>query len=134
MPPRQAHTTSEGDSYCVDWFGSGADLYFLSHMHTDHLVGIFKQNGSVTGEWETQTGAKIVCSEQTKDLLVARGLPGNRVVAKPMGEACFVPIGSGGPTFVLINANHCPGSVSFTLRGTHSSTSIRVISGLSLLS
>lgn len=116
----QVHATDAGNTYCVDWFsgGSGVGVYFLTHMHTDHLAGLFEpRTGCVKEEWGRRGGPKIVCSDQTQRLLLARGVPASRVYALPLQQACSVAAGSaGGPTVTLIDACHCPGSVMFHIQ------------------
>jgi DNA cross-link repair 1B protein len=111
------YATDAGGGYCVDWFagGEGVSLYLLTHMHTDHLSGLFEARGRVHSKWARRTGPKIVCSAQTKALLVARGVPGCRVCELPLNQPCAVNVGGGssGPTVTLFDANHCPGSVMF---------------------
>jgi hypothetical protein len=115
------HETDEGGSYCVDWFGGGTDgvgLVLLTHMHADHVSGLFDAAGAPARAWARRAGPRIVCSEQTKVLLVARGVPSCRVEALPLLEPCAVLVAGAagsrsGPTVTLIDANHCPGSVMF---------------------
>ena len=101
----------------MDWFagGDGVALYLLTHMHTDHLSGLFEARGRVHSTWARRTGPRIVCSAQTKALLVARGVPGCRICELPLNQSCAVNVGGGssGPTVTLFDANHCPGSVMF---------------------
>jgi hypothetical protein len=110
------HETDEGNCYSVDFF-RGTDcvgLYLLTHAHADHVAGLFDSKGCVVGTWARRVSPRIVCSAQTKALLVARGVPSCRVEALPMLEPCAVRVGgAGGPTVTLIDANHCPGSVMF---------------------
>ena len=110
------HETDEGNRYSVDFFG-GTDrvgLYLLTHAHADHVAGLFDSTGRVVGAWARRVGPRIVCSAQTKALLVARGVPSCRVEALPLLQPCAVRMGgASGPTVTLIDANHCPGSVMF---------------------
>lgn len=110
------HETDEGNCYSVDFF-RGTDrvgLYLLTHAHADHVAGLFDSKGCVVGTWARRVGPRIVCSAQTKALLVARGVPSCRVEALPLLEPCAVRVGGAvGPTVTLIDANHCPGSVMF---------------------
>ena len=86
-------------------------LFFLSHLHADHTVGL-------TSSW---TGHKIYCSEVTKTLLIAKmGISEDLVVGIPTGESLVLnadECGSQTITVTLIDAQHCPGSVMFLFEG-----------------
>ena len=117
-PPRPAREARrlapfkrvEGTNLIVDGFTATPDascVYFLSHFHADHYVGLTKR-------WPLP----VYCSQVTADLLVRQHrLSAQHVRPLPMGTAVVVP-GSGGgggaPVLVtLIDANHCPGAVLF---------------------
>jgi DNA cross-link repair 1B protein len=86
----------------------GELLFFLSHLHMDHIVGL--SNHFVRG--------KIYCSPVTAELL---GLlfPRLQVNAIPMNEPRILPTKGGrdSVTVTLSNAKHCPGSCMFTFQG-----------------
>ena len=114
-------STEEGVTYAVDWFAGGdaVGVYLLSHMHTDHTAGLFDgDSGKAKREWSRRAGSKIVCSAQTKALLVASGVSACRIEALPLNQPCAVSVegGRSGPCVTLIDANHCPGSVMFLIQ------------------
>ncbi|XP_054836936.1 5' exonuclease Apollo [Eublepharis macularius] len=87
-----------------------ARLFFLSHMHSDHTVGL-------SSTWNQP----IYCSPITGQLLHLK-----LKVAKcwicplEVGESHVLPIDGIGKetmTVTLIDANHCPGSVMFLFEG-----------------
>ena len=86
-------------------------VFFLSHMHTDHTVGL-------TSSWNAY---KIYCSEVTKRLLIAKlGVNSDLVVGLPLDECVVINLDEAGKetmTVTLIDANHCPGSVMFIFDG-----------------
>ncbi|XP_066191924.1 5' exonuclease Apollo [Sylvia atricapilla] len=82
----------------------GARLFFLSHMHSDHTVGL-------SSTWSRP----LYCSPVTARLL-------HRRLQVPM--CCIRPLEVGQThvvdevTVTLIDSNHCPGSVMFLFEGT----------------
>nr|XP_033773790.1 5' exonuclease Apollo isoform X2 [Geotrypetes seraphini] len=85
-------------------------LFFLSHMHADHTVGL-------SSTWNRP----IYCSPLTAKILQLR-LQVHREWIHPLEEG--VPhklnldnIGKETMTVTLIDANHCPGSVMFLFEG-----------------
>ncbi|KAJ8393552.1 hypothetical protein AAFF_G00060250 [Aldrovandia affinis] len=86
-------------------------LFFLSHMHSDHTVGL-------TSTW---TNRPIYCSPTTATLLTLK-LQVKQKWIHPLeeGEAHLLPlddIGKETLTVTLIDANHCPGAVMFLFQG-----------------
>ena len=99
----------------------GVRVYFLSHFHTDHLVGL-------SSTWSHGT---IYCSPITRALVLHRfALPSDRVVALPEnGVQSVIPLvdqpfavqppdGSEAPlrlavTVATYDSNHIPGAVMF---------------------
>ncbi|XP_075882530.1 5' exonuclease Apollo [Nelusetta ayraudi] len=89
----------------------GTRLFFLSHMHSDHTVGL-------TSTWSNRP---IYCSTVTADLLKLK-LEVKEEWIHPLepDEPYLLPmddIGKEKLTVTLIDANHCPGSVMFLFQG-----------------
>ncbi|XP_031313716.1 5' exonuclease Apollo isoform X2 [Camelus dromedarius] len=89
---------------------SSARLFFLSHMHSDHTVGL-------SSTWTRP----VYCSPITAYLL-HRHLQVSKqwIRALEIGESHVLPldeIGRETMTVTLIDANHCPGSVMFLFEG-----------------
>ncbi|XP_006728548.1 5' exonuclease Apollo [Leptonychotes weddellii] len=87
-----------------------ARLFFLSHMHSDHTVGL-------SSTW----ARPLYCSPITA-YLVHRHLqvPKEWIRALEVGESHVLPldeIGRETMTVTLMDANHCPGSVMFLFEG-----------------
>lgn len=87
-----------------------ARLFFLSHMHSDHMVGL-------SSTW----ARPLYCSPITAHLL-HRHLQVSKqwIRALEVGESHVLPldeIGQETMTVTLIDANHCPGSVMFLFEG-----------------
>jgi len=88
----------------VDEFGAGAQVYFLSHLHSDHTSGL--REGWRRGP--------LYCSAITAKLLEGRwGLNGDAVHVLAPGESCRVKVGRDAVAVRAIDANHCPGAVMF---------------------
>ncbi|KAJ8370269.1 hypothetical protein SKAU_G00102970 [Synaphobranchus kaupii] len=86
-------------------------LFFLSHMHSDHTVGL-------TSTW---TNRPIYCSPTTAKLLKLK-LQVKQKWIHPLevGGTHMLPlddIGKETMTVSLIEANHCPGAVMFLFEG-----------------
>uniref|UniRef100_A0A8D2DQH4 5' exonuclease Apollo n=1 Tax=Sciurus vulgaris TaxID=55149 RepID=A0A8D2DQH4_SCIVU len=89
---------------------SAARLFFLSHMHSDHTVGL-------SSTW----ARPLYCSPITAHLL-HRHLQVSKqwIRTLEIGESHVLPldeIGRETMTVTLIDANHCPGSVMFLFEG-----------------
>ncbi|XP_051021378.1 5' exonuclease Apollo [Acomys russatus] len=87
-----------------------ARLFFLSHMHCDHTVGL-------SSTW----ARPLYCSPVSAHLL-HRHLQVSKqwIRALEVGESHVLPldeIGQETMTVTLIDANHCPGSVMFLFEG-----------------
>ncbi|XP_047640922.1 5' exonuclease Apollo [Phacochoerus africanus] len=87
-----------------------ARLFFLSHMHSDHTVGL-------SSTW----CRPVYCSPITAYLL-HRHLQVSKqwIRALEVGESHILPLDEVGRetmTVTLIDANHCPGSVMFLFEG-----------------
>lgn len=94
----------------VDFFQKRDDIfyYFLSHMHSDHTVGLSKA-------WRE----KLYCSETTAKLLHRKlEVPKRYIVALEVMQPYMLKLQQGGGNYeylavTLIPANHCPGSCMF---------------------
>ncbi|XP_036388647.1 5' exonuclease Apollo [Megalops cyprinoides] len=86
-------------------------LFFLSHMHSDHTVGL-------TSSW---TNRPIYCSPVTAKLLKLKlQVKEKWVHPLELGEAHMLPLDDickETLTVTLIDANHCPGAVMFLFQG-----------------
>ncbi|XP_054654730.1 5' exonuclease Apollo [Dunckerocampus dactyliophorus] len=86
-------------------------LFFLSHMHSDHTVGL-------TSTWADRP---IYCSPVTASLLrVKLGVKEQWIHPLELGDSYLLPlddIGKENMTVTLIDANHCPGAVMFLFEG-----------------
>ncbi|KAM7412022.1 hypothetical protein PAMA_021813 [Pampus argenteus] len=89
----------------------GTRLFFLSHMHSDHTVGL-------TSTWSNRP---IYCSPTTATLLRLKlQVKEEWIHPLEIGEPNLLPlddIGKERLTVTLIDANHCPGSVMFLFEG-----------------
>nr|KAF6396523.1 DNA cross-link repair 1B [Rousettus aegyptiacus] len=89
---------------------ASARLFFLSHMHSDHTVGL-------SSTW----ARPLYCSPITAFLL-HRQLQVSKqwIRALEVGESHVLPLDEAGQetmTVTLMDANHCPGSVMFLFEG-----------------
>ncbi|XP_029802979.1 5' exonuclease Apollo isoform X2 [Suricata suricatta] len=103
------HTPIAVDFWSLRRAGS-ARLFFLSHMHSDHTVGL-------SSTW----ARPLYCSPITA-YLVHRHLQVSKkwIRALEVGENHVLPldeIGRETMTVTLLDANHCPGSVMFLFEG-----------------
>lgn len=89
----------------------GSRLFFLSHMHSDHTVGL-------TSTWSNRP---IYCSPVTARLLQLKlKVKEQWIHPLELGEPHLLPlddIGKETMTVTLIDANHCPGAVMFLFEG-----------------
>ncbi|KAM5202101.1 5' exonuclease Apollo isoform 2-T2 [Hipposideros larvatus] len=89
---------------------ASARLFFLSHMHSDHTVGL-------SSTW----ARPLYCSPITAFLLHRRLQVSKQWIrALEVGESHVLPldeIGRETVTVTLMDANHCPGSVMFLFEG-----------------
>ncbi|KFO30345.1 5' exonuclease Apollo isoform X1 [Fukomys damarensis] len=103
------HTPIAVDFWSLRRAGA-ARLFFLSHMHSDHTVGL-------SSTW----ARPLYCSPITAHL-VRRHLQVSKqwIRVLEVGESHVLPldeIGRETMTVTLIDANHCPGSVMFLFEG-----------------
>ncbi|XP_011938700.1 PREDICTED: 5' exonuclease Apollo isoform X1 [Cercocebus atys] len=103
------HTPIAVDFWSLRRAGT-ARLFFLSHMHSDHTVGL-------SSTW----ARPLYCSPITAHLL-HRHLQVSKQWIQPLeiGESHVLPldeIGRETMTVTLLDANHCPGSVMFLFEG-----------------
>ncbi|RLV96919.1 hypothetical protein DV515_00012262 [Chloebia gouldiae] len=94
-------TVLAGTPIAVDFWSlrraAGARLFFLSHMHSDHTVGL-------SSTWHRP----LYCSPVTARLLHRRlQVPMCWIRPLEVGQSHVV----GGVTVTLIDSNHCPGAV-----------------------
>lgn len=89
--------------------GARPPLHFLSHIHTDHTLGL-----------DSSWAAPLYCSEVTRGLLVERlQVREELVVPLEVGQAHVLWTASGTSlTVTVIDANHCPGAVMFLFEGS----------------
>ncbi|XP_029291773.1 5' exonuclease Apollo [Cottoperca gobio] len=89
----------------------GTRLFFLSHMHSDHTVGL-------TSTWSNRP---IYCSPTTAALLRLKlQVKEQWIHPLELDEPYLLPlddIGKERLTVTLIDANHCPGSAMFLFEG-----------------
>ncbi|XP_076015488.1 5' exonuclease Apollo [Genypterus blacodes] len=89
----------------------GARLFFLSHMHSDHTVGL-------TSTWSNRT---IYCSPVTATLLKLKlRVKEQWICPLELGDSYRLlldDIGKETLTVTLMDANHCPGAVMFLFQG-----------------
>ncbi|XP_054465383.1 5' exonuclease Apollo [Anoplopoma fimbria] len=89
----------------------GTRLFFLSHMHSDHTVGL-------TSTWSNRP---IYCSPTTAALLRLKlQVKEQWIHPLELDEPYLLPlddIGKEKLTVTLIDANHCPGAVMFLFEG-----------------
>ncbi|KAM9147545.1 5' exonuclease Apollo isoform 1-T1 [Pangshura tecta] len=103
-----------GTPIAVDFWSirkaSHARLFFLSHMHSDHTVGL-------SSTWHRP----IYCSPVTGRILHHRLKVAERWIwPLEVGQSHLVALDEVGKrtmTVTLIDANHCPGSVMFLFEG-----------------
>ncbi|XP_029974502.1 5' exonuclease Apollo [Salarias fasciatus] len=90
---------------------TGARLFFLSHMHSDHTAGL-------SSTWSDRP---IYCSPITASLLRLKlQVKEKWIHPLELGEPHLLPlddIGKETLTVTLIDANHCPGAVMFLFEG-----------------
>ena len=85
-------------------------MYFLSHTHADHTVGL--RDG-----WK---GGTVFCSEITKRLIELQFQDvSEHLIALPMNESVLFGVDEDGKhvNVTLLDANHCPGAVMFLFEG-----------------
>ncbi|XP_020636227.3 5' exonuclease Apollo isoform X1 [Pogona vitticeps] len=107
-------TLIAGTPIAVDFWSirkaTHARLFFLSHMHTDHTVGL-------SSTWNRP----IYCSPVTGQILHLRlKVAKEWIHPLEVGESHVLAldeIGRETMTVTLIDANHCPGSVMFLFEG-----------------
>lgn len=89
----------------------GTRLFFLSHMHYDHTVGL-------TSTWSNRP---IYCSPVTATLLRLKlQVKEQWIHPLELGDPYMLPlddIGKETLTVTLMDANHCPGAVMFLFQG-----------------
>ncbi|MHC5082235.1 MAG: MBL fold metallo-hydrolase [Planctomycetota bacterium] len=92
----------------VDHFTRGAELYFLTHYHSDHMAGL-------RAGWRNGT---IGCSEDTASLLaVGKEIPRDRLLPLPLEVPERFELADDVLTVTAFDANHCPGATMFLLEG-----------------
>jgi DNA cross-link repair 1A protein len=85
----------------VDDFHRGAQAYFLTHYHADHMRGL-------RVGW---SAGAIHCTPATGKMLeVGHNFPPSRLRALPFGEPATVEAGELRLRVTALDANHCPGA------------------------
>ncbi|XP_025900006.1 5' exonuclease Apollo [Nothoprocta perdicaria] len=103
-------TVIPGTPIAVDFWSvrraGGARLFFLSHLHADHTVGL-------SSTWSRP----VFCSPLTARLLRRRlQVPARWIRPLEVGQSHV--LGDGDTvTVTLLDSNHCPGSVMFLFEG-----------------
>jgi hypothetical protein len=100
---------ADESSYSIDYFHGKHNAYFLTHVHTDHLVGL--HDG-----WRRGT---IYCSEQTSALLSTLfSIDCDVIRTLPLEFPSIVKLSRNTSiTVTFVDANHCPGSVMIKISG-----------------
>ena len=87
-----------------------SSMYFLSHFHSDHYIGLQKNFCS----------GLIFCSAKTRELAILRlGVNPQRIISLPLNKrVCLAPYDEtlNVESVVLLDANHCPGACTFIFR------------------
>ncbi|XP_064328505.1 5' exonuclease Apollo isoform X2 [Phalacrocorax carbo] len=101
-------TVIPGTPIAVDFWSvrraGGARLFFLSHMHSDHTVGL-------SSTWSRP----LYCSPLTARLLHRRlQVPARWIRPLEVGQSHVL---GEEVTVTLLDSNHCPGSVMFLFEG-----------------
>nr|XP_039250072.1 protein artemis-like isoform X2 [Styela clava] len=97
--------------------------YFLSHCHTDHMVGLGDE--SFHEHLKSNESVFLYCSEVSRALLLADDRYyhlANNIIALPINYPKVIDIKINGNdlksiTITLLPASHCPGSVMFLFEG-----------------
>ncbi|NWT61238.1 DCR1B exonuclease, partial [Erythrocercus mccallii] len=105
-----AGTVLPGTPIAVDFWSvrkaAGARLFFLSHMHSDHTVGLCVPPAPGFGAWAPSCATALTSRPLQVPMCWIRALE--------VGQSHVVD----GVTVTLIDSNHCPGSVMFLFEGT----------------
>ncbi|XP_071817257.1 uncharacterized protein [Apostichopus japonicus] len=120
--------TREYPEVAIDYFSGKqilkARAYFLSHVHTDHTVGL--HSSTFANHLENHPTYKLYCSEVTREFLLTSSKHRHlkkSLLALPVEQRCdvFIPNDVTGEKeklqVTLLPAGHCPGSVMFLLEG-----------------
>ncbi|CAL8074748.1 unnamed protein product [Orchesella dallaii] len=95
-----------GVPFCVDAFNygliPGMEVYFLSHYHSDHYIGLSKKFCKT-----------VICSHPTGNLVRMKLYVEEKCIRKLSMDKPYIICDS---EVTLIDANHCPGSVMFIFR------------------
>ncbi|CAA2981385.1 5 exonuclease Apollo [Olea europaea subsp. europaea] len=105
----------ESGMISVDKWSSGSQVYFLTHLHADHTVGL-------SSTWRR---GLLYCSRDTAKLFPTKFPDFNLSLIRVVEIGCWhslslVSPNSGSATTVYvmaIDANHCPGSLMYLFRG-----------------
>lgn len=93
-----------GGAVRVDHFAGGAEVYFLTHYHSDHMAGLRRG-------WDRGT---VFCTADTAALLtLGKGVPAGRVHPLALGATERLELEGGTLHVTPLEANHCPGACMF---------------------
>ncbi|NXI13172.1 DCR1B exonuclease, partial [Irena cyanogastra] len=119
LPPAMSGSVLAGTPIAVDFWSlrraAGARLFFLSHMHSDHTVGLCVPPAPAFIAWAPPPARRNPC-HLACPALIPRPLQVPMCWIRPLevGQSHVV----GEVTVTLIDSNHCPGSVMFLFEGT----------------
>ncbi|CAI9784426.1 unnamed protein product [Fraxinus pennsylvanica] len=105
----------ESGMISVDKWSSGSQVYFLTHLHADHTVGL-------SSKWKR---GLLYCSRDTARLFPTKFPDFNLSLIRVVEIGCWHSLSLVSPTsgsattvyVMAIDANHCPGSVMYLFRG-----------------
>lgn len=95
-----------GPPISIDNFEQPADIYFLTHFHRDHMMGL-------TPGWDR---APVLCSPITAALLAEmENVPRDKLLVIEPGQTSRMTVAGRDMTVTALEANHCPGALLFVI-------------------